>query len=586
MGYKVIYPGTYLYAMHEDEKKRSGLNPCNDIEAEILNTEGHGIYFCVNELTSDVRQKTNLRRINAWYVDLDAGEKVEMLERLRRSPLRPSHIVETQRGYHAYWTAIDAKKENWGEVVEQRLIPYFNGDPRAKDVVRVLRVPGFKQWKRVFTGESSEPYEVKLMYTSTDAYAEAQMLKAFPKHCDAVAVKQQTFWEAAGNLDCREMLQKLSGQISSDTYSFKPNANGTEQILVNGKATSCWIDASGKIGSYDKGGPTIANWLHWYYKDWALVARALEPYVPKEGLVSKKVVVEDHAKYTKSSVMAANTLFKSIEKALDSKGQPTGITMLPAIDEALWGFQPGTCYVLAARSSVGKSAFAVTLTRIAAENGKRVLYFALESSALALSRRILSQITGISSTQLQRGIRIEDKISEIYNATEKISNLPITWVEKGGMNAASIVEACKANPCDLMIVDYIQCISGDGGYGSRHHEISASVATLKDWCIQSDTPMLLLSQLRRPNTTSKDGVPPPPSMFDLKESGDTENMADVLLLLNRPHIYDSDQPADLATVRIAKNRDGETKTVNLKWSGYTTQFMEQDAPRDGDPYVW
>jgi hypothetical protein len=92
-----------------------------------------------------------------------------------------------------------------------------------------------------------------------------------------------SFWDRVWNLNCEEALYRLSGThyVSGETYSFKNNSNGSRNILVNGKGTSCWVDQEGRIGSLDDGGPTIAQWLHWFHKDYRKVAEMIKEVFPE-----------------------------------------------------------------------------------------------------------------------------------------------------------------------------------------------------------------------------------------------------------------------------------------------------------------
>jgi hypothetical protein len=92
----------------------------------------------------------------------------------------------------------------------------------------------------------------------------------------------EDFWAAIAAIDCRDALERLSGSgyVGGERFTFRRNANGNLNILVDGKGTSCWIDAAGKIGSSDKGGPLITNWLRWYRLDWKRTLEAVMSVYP------------------------------------------------------------------------------------------------------------------------------------------------------------------------------------------------------------------------------------------------------------------------------------------------------------------
>ena len=221
------------------------------------------------------RKKENLTKINAWYVEFDEGSKKDHLERIRKG-LIPSLIIESKRGYHCYWFSKDASIENYKNIIEQRLIPFYGSDPNPKDISRILRAPGFFHKK-----DPNDPFLVKEVFKKNYFYKEAE-LKAFydiPPHIKKKLLEKEelkkefkkengsgSLFEKIYSLDCEEALLKLSGHpsVGGEYFSFKKVSNGNLNIFVNNKSTSCFIDRDKKIGSLSGGGPTIFAWLKWY----------------------------------------------------------------------------------------------------------------------------------------------------------------------------------------------------------------------------------------------------------------------------------------------------------------------------------
>lgn len=294
-----------LYRMHDDPSASKAAIPVRDeAEAKLWNTpeRGHGIFRTVNSFDGP-RRKEFLARILAWPIDIDAGEKAEQAKRLMAAPLVPSEIVETRRGYQAYWHAQDgANDRHWNAIVLERLVPYFGADKNARDLCRILRAPGFLHLK-----DPTQPFAVKTVWRFGVAYTERQMGEAFPwvpnmdehrrqladaqhaiererrekqKAADIAAghMPSESFWEAAGNLDAHESLARLSGShyVGGEVYTFHRNANGNTNLIVDGKGTSVFIDQAGKIGSSDGGGPTVVQWLRWFKHPWPTVIEALK----------------------------------------------------------------------------------------------------------------------------------------------------------------------------------------------------------------------------------------------------------------------------------------------------------------------
>ncbi len=262
-----------------------------DCQADAWNRKGYGIFWTLNEFDGP-RQIAHLRQINAWAVDMDAGSKEEQRATLRRSPLVPSLVVETKRGYQAYWNAREAKPEHWNAIVLERLVPFFGADKNARDLARILRVPGYLHQK-----DPANPFLCKTVWRFDVSYSERQMVEAFPcvvtedlhvesrKEVKRVAVwnGSDNFWDQVYNLDCEEGLLRLSGHpaVGGEQYTFRRNANGNMNLIVDGKGTSVFIDRSKRIGSSDRGGPTIAQWLKWFGLSYADAAKVIKQIFPQ-----------------------------------------------------------------------------------------------------------------------------------------------------------------------------------------------------------------------------------------------------------------------------------------------------------------
>ena len=281
--------------------------PVERAEAKRWNTPelGFGIFATVNSFDGP-RRKEHLAHINAWAVDMDEGTKCEQHARLQSSPLIPSLIVETKRGYQAYWVAKDGKAEHWNAIVLERLVPHFGSDANARDLCRILRVPGFLHLK-----DPSDPFLVRAVWKHGVAYSEHQVAEAFhwvPNRAEherhlreaqraaesearekarqaAIAqglVPTETLWEAIWNLDCEDGLLRLSGHwaVGGEQYTFRHTSRGNLNLFVDGKSSSCFIDGNKKIGSLDGGGPTLVQWLRWFKHPWPTVIAVLKDIYP------------------------------------------------------------------------------------------------------------------------------------------------------------------------------------------------------------------------------------------------------------------------------------------------------------------
>lgn len=256
------------FRMHDSNNR--GALAISPPEAHRWNAQGFGIFWTVNEFNGP-RQIPNLVRINAWAVDMDAGTKDEQRARILRSPLIPSLVVETKRGFQVYWNAKDGRPEHWNAIVLDRLVPFFGADPNARDLARILRVPGYAHLK-----DPANPFMVEAVHSLPVAYTERQIVEHFPAPAKLQqdrqahdAVRRQfmahgdDFWERVWSMDCAAALERISGHhaVKGERFTFRPVRNGNQNILVDGKGCSCWIDASGRIGSLSRGGPTLYQWL-------------------------------------------------------------------------------------------------------------------------------------------------------------------------------------------------------------------------------------------------------------------------------------------------------------------------------------
>ena len=306
-----------LYKHHDVDG--GGFVETHPDEARRVNPQGWGIFRSINAFEGP-RRIENLAKVCGWAVDIDDGLKAEQAELIRRAPLRPSTVVESFRGYQPYYRAKDGTQGNWERIMRDRLIPYFQGDANAKDLARVLREPGFFHMK-----DPRVPFLVRTVLDTGAMYSEDQMLRSFLEQPDYYEELRQTrkpdrsrarkpgFREGAGSpsrpygkekrppirlvsrrdgenrwdkvyaMDQRELLAALSGrrEIGGDQIAFRRNRKGDHQIFVNGKSTACWVDSKGRIGSHDKGGPSVIEWGHWHGYSKGEVMAAVEHEFPE-----------------------------------------------------------------------------------------------------------------------------------------------------------------------------------------------------------------------------------------------------------------------------------------------------------------
>ena len=243
------------YTLHD--KLESTANKINIEDAQKFNSYGYGIFWTVQDFGGLPRQKENLKKINSWAIELDSDTKEEQLKKIKKS-LVPSLVIESKRGYQIYFDAKNASLENYSEIMD-RLLYFFNADQRAKDVSRILRAPNYFHNKQ-------NPYFVKEVWRCKIEYPELFMLSFFParpkpkvetmhlseaKHVVSTKLNSESdnFWRKIYELDCEEILLRLSGKacVRHEIYEFRSNTNGNKNIIINGKSSSCFIDKNKRI---------------------------------------------------------------------------------------------------------------------------------------------------------------------------------------------------------------------------------------------------------------------------------------------------------------------------------------------------
>lgn len=281
--------GRSLYRIYDPAP--SGCFEVKDfVELMKWEREKWGSFWTVNQFNGP-RKKENCIKILSWPIDLDKGTKQEQRERIRSMTIEPSAVIETARGFHVYFDAIDGEIENYGDIVS-RLVKKYGGDEKAKDISRILRVPYHMHWKN-----PEKPFSVKAEFLSESKFTENEIRRAFPADAEVEKVLDQKtnlrrelkfqkdggLWDRVWSMDCEASLQRISGTeaMGCEKISFKRTSSGNLNILVDCKGTSCWIDKDKRIGSSDKGGPTIANWINWYHRDWKKTYDLLKKYFPE-----------------------------------------------------------------------------------------------------------------------------------------------------------------------------------------------------------------------------------------------------------------------------------------------------------------
>lgn len=279
---------------------------------------------------------------------------------------------------------------------------------------------------------------------------------------------------------------------------------------------------------------------------------------------------------------AAEQAFKHIEELTERQELITGVaTGFPQFDEKTAGLQPTDLIILAARPAMGKTALALNIAAHAAvHNGKRVGIFSLEMSHQQLFMRLLCSEAKVDAHRLRTGRIGKEKWQDIIRVYGPLSEAPMFIDDSPGVSIMEVRAKARRlkreHGLDLLIVDYLQLMRGNGRYDSRQQEISDISRSLKELAKELHAPVLALSQLSR--APEQRGGDHRPQLSDLRESGAIEQDADVVAFLFREEIYKKDDP-DLegkAELIIGKQRNGPTGMVELNFIRQFTRFTNPE----------
>lgn len=242
------------------------------------------------------------------------------------------------------------------------------------------------------------------------------------------------------------------------------------------------------------------------------------------------------------------------------------------IDKALSGLQKGELIVIAARPSMGKTAFALNIGQYASKEAS-VAIFSLEMSRKQLMERMLSSKCLIKLNDIKNGSLNEEELLKIKASTKDLGNRKV-FIDDRATSISEIKAKCRylkiKKGLDVVIIDYLQLIEGLEKSYSREQEIAKISRELKKLAKKLDITVIALSQLSRATEQRNDHRP---ILSDLRESGSIEQDADIIMMLYREEYYNkSSNDKNIAEVIIGKNRNGEVKTVKLGWVGEYQRF--------------
>lgn len=267
----------------------------------------------------------------------------------------------------------------------------------------------------------------------------------------------------------------------------------------------------------------------------------------------------------------------SIEKASHNKGNVTGVaTGFLDLDYRTAGMQPSDLILVAARPSMGKTAFVLNIAQyVAFKQAKTVAIFSLEMSKEQLVNRLFSMESKVDSQHLRTGNLSDVEWEKLIESAGAIGKSNLIIDDTPGISISELRSKCRKykleHNLEMIIIDYLQLMSGSGrSTDSRQQEISDISRSLKALARELHVPVIALSQLSRAVEQRPDHRP---MLSDLRESGAIEQDADVVMFIYRDDYYNKDtEKKGIAEIIIAKQRNGPIGTVELVWLPDFTKF--------------
>ena len=271
-----------------------------------------------------------------------------------------------------------------------------------------------------------------------------------------------------------------------------------------------------------------------------------------------------------------------LERLSEHKGEITGLsTGWYDLDRITTGLHPNEFIIIAARPAMGKTAFALNLaTHVAINQDKSVALFNLEMSAEQLALRILASLGQIDGFKLRTGNLMNNDWKRINEAISQLSNTNLVIDDTPGITIGEIRAKCRRlasseKGLSLVVIDYLQLISGGKNYGAnRQQEVSDISRSLKTLAMELGVPVIALAQLSRGVEAREDKRP---LMSDLRESGSIEQDADIVMFLYRDDYYKKEARTEdntsLSELIIGKHRNGPTATIELLFKKNTSTFV-------------
>ncbi len=401
---------------------------------------------------------------------------------------------------------------------------------------------------------------------------------AFLRPEDFYLVKHRWIWDAFAHLhEQRQSVDVLTVSAALEARGQLAEAGGGAYLaqLLNAVPTSIHAEAYGKIVQRDA---MRRNLLEAASKIARLAydeTRDIQEVVGEAETTVFAVSEQRLSKDLKHIGEVLGDYYKQVEYRLEHQGELFGVpTGFVDLDKVLGGLQKSDLLIIAGRPGSGKTGFMLSAAKNAAQlHRKRVAIFSLEMGNEQLVQRLMSQETGIDAQRLRLGQLRDDEMPLFTQATDVLSDIPIFLDDTPALTPSQLRAKCRRLEqeygLDLVIVDYLQLMQGDGrNKDNRVQEVSQISRGLKQLAREINVPVLAGAQLSRAVEQRQDKRP---MLSDLRESGSLEQDADIVMFIHRPDPEKEAGRHGIAEIIVAKHRNGPTH------SGVELVFLEKLA---------
>jgi replicative DNA helicase len=287
--------------------------------------------------------------------------------------------------------------------------------------------------------------------------------------------------------------------------------------------------------------------------------------------------------------VAVGKALEEVEEIVSHKRTMGTMTGIPSFDDLVGGFFRGELAILAARPGIGKTSLALQIGLHAAEHGRRVYFASLEMSHVELAMKMLCSKSKVSNQSVRNANIEREDSSRMIDAGCQLAPLTFKIHDWPSIRVYDIRRAARAMKADFIVVDYLQLVTPTEKTIKRYEQVAQLAKDLKSMARELDVPVLVLAQLNR--ELDKQGRDARPRLSHLRESGDIEQTADMVLLLSRPKGGYAKMEKDESTkkqvvkdkwdaeLEVAKNRKGAQPVIRLNWHEETTEYSDKQGEK-------